>query len=230
MATKKSIINLEENKLHLGHRKRFKAKFKKGAYFEDHELLELALFYAIPRSDTNAIAHMLIKRFGSLRGVFSASEAELCTIEGIGENSALFIRVVGAIISRILFNNCNTKKLLASDDELEAFLCALFFVTPFEETHIILFDKKNRYILNECIGKGDAIGSPVNLRKIIALAKEKNASSVIIAHNHINGLPLPSERDEEITRTLSMALESNNIHLIEHYVVANDKAYPIIHK
>ncbi len=216
--------------MHSGHRKRFKTKFRKGTHFEDHELLELALYYAIPRCDTNEIAHRLIRRFGSLRGVFSASEAELCTIDGIGENSALFLRVIGAIISRILFNNCNTKKLLSSDEELEAFLCALFFTTPFEETHIILFDKKNRYILDECIGKGDAIGSPVNLRKIIALAKEKSASSVILAHNHINGLPLPSERDEEITRTLSMALESNNIHLIEHYVIANDKAYPIIHK
>ncbi|MBE6549902.1 MAG: hypothetical protein E7670_05695 [Ruminococcaceae bacterium] len=216
--------------MHSGHRQRFKTKFRKGTHLEDHELLELALYYAIPRSDTNAIAHMLIKRFGSLRGVFSASEAELCAIEGIGENTALFLRVIGAIISRILFNACNKKKLLSSDEELEAFLCALFFATPFEETHVILFDKKNRFILNECIGKGDAIGSPVNLRKILSLAKENNAKSIIIAHNHINGLPLPSERDEEITRTLSMALESNGIHLIEHYVVANDKAYPIIHK
>lgn len=220
----------KEKPLHSGHRQRFKEKFRKGARFEDHELLELALYYAIPRCDTNEIAHMLIKRFGSLRGVFSASEAELCTVSGIGENAALFLRVIGAIISRILLNGCNMKKLLSSDEELEAFLRALFFATPFEETHIILFDKKNRYILNECIGKGDAIGSPVNLRKILAFAKENNASSLILAHNHINGLPVASERDEETTRTISMALESNRIHLIEHYIVVNDKAYPIIHK
>ena len=220
----------EEKALHSGHRQRFKAKFRKDTHFEDHELLELALYYAIPRSDTNPTAHMLIKRFGSLRGVFSASEAELCTIEGIGENSALFLRVIGAIISRVKLNNCNKKKLLSSDEELEDFLGALFFATPIEKTHVILFDKKNKFILNECIGKGDAIGSPLNLRKLIALAKENNAGSLILAHNHINGLPLPSERDEEITRTLSMALESNGIHLIEHYVIANDKAYPIIHK
>ena len=219
-----------EAKLHSGHRKRFKEKFKKGAHFEDHELLELALYYAIPRSDTNPTAHMLIKRFGSLRGVFSASQADLCSIDGIGENSALFLRVIGAIISRILLNGCNKKKLLASHEELENFLEALFFATPLEETHVILFDKKNRFILNECVGKGDAIGSPLNLRKIISLAKENKAESLIIAHNHINGLPLPSERDEEITRTLFMALESNGIQLIEHYVIANDKAYPIIHK
>lgn len=215
--------------MHSGHRQRFKTKFRKGAYFEDHELLELALYYAIPRRDTNEIAHRLIKRFGSLRGVFSASEAELCAVCGIGESSALFLRTVGAIISRILLNNCDTKKLIASNEELKAFLFAIFFVTPVEETHIILFDKKDRYISEECIGKGDAIGSPVNLRKIIALAREKNASSVILAHNHIN-LPFPSERDVEITRGLGMALESNGIRLIEHYVVTNNNICPIIHK
>lgn len=216
--------------MHSGHRNRFKAKFRKGIYFEDHELLELALYYSIPRCDTNATAHMLMNRFGSLRGVFSASEAELCAVDGIGENSALLIRVIAEIISRVKLNDCNTKKLLSSDRELEKFVSALFFSTPVEETHVILFDKKDRFISSECIGKGDAIGSPVNLRKLINVAKEKNASSIILAHNHINGLPLPSERDEEVTRTIAMALESNNINFIEHYVVANDRCYPIIHK
>jgi DNA repair protein RadC len=222
---------IAEKQLHLGHRKRWKGKFRKDvSCMEDHELLEGLLFFPIQRRDTNEISHMLINRSGSLRGIFSKSEAELRTVDGIGENSSLYLRIIGETISRIMLSICDTKKLLSSEKELELFLCGLFFSTPFEETHIILFDKKDRYILNECIGKGDAIGSPVNLRKIIAFAKENGARSIILAHNHINGLPLPSERDEEITRTLSMALESNHIHLIEHYIVANDKAYPIIHK
>ena len=132
------------------------------------------------------------------------------------------------VIARVKLNESNVKKLLASSSELESFLSALFFSSPIEITYIVLFDKKDRFISSECIGKGDAIGSPVNLRKFLSLAKEKNAASVVLAHNHVNGMPMPSERDEEITRTVHMALDANNITLIEHYVVSNDRCYPII--
>lgn len=61
--------------LHDGHRQRCKQRFlRTGAEgFDDHQLLELLLFYAIPRCDTNETAHRLLKRFGSLQGVLYAA-------------------------------------------------------------------------------------------------------------------------------------------------------------
>ena len=214
--------------MHSGHRSRLKQKFKNGEHLEDHELLELALYYVIPRCDTNATAHLLINRFGSLRGIFCASEAELCSVKGIGKSSATYIRVVAEIIMRSKLDACDTRRLLSSKAELECFLSALFFATPNEEVHALFFDKKNRYISEECIGTGDAIGSSVNLRKLLSLSKEKGVACVILAHNHTNGIPFPSTRDEDVTRTIAMALESNKIRLIEHYIVTNDRCYPII--
>ena len=72
-----------DNNVHKNHRKRLRERFEReGAdSFEVHEILELFLFDAIPRVNTNAIAHRLLDRFGNLNGVFSATEKELMTVK-----------------------------------------------------------------------------------------------------------------------------------------------------
>ena len=79
--------------LHKDHRKRMREKFTKIGLsaFRDHEILEMLLFYTVPRRDTNETGHNLLKEFGSLGGVFSASKQELCKVEGIGDASAEYM-------------------------------------------------------------------------------------------------------------------------------------------
>ena len=78
------------NSTHDGHRKRLRAKFLSAPEtLEDHELLELLLFYSIPRANTNEIAHRLLSRFGSIKGVVNAGLPALKEIDGIGECRAL---------------------------------------------------------------------------------------------------------------------------------------------
>ena len=96
---RESAIAQEKQNLHAGHRQRLKKRFDavglKG--FEEHTLLELLLFYAIPQKDTNALAHELIRRFGSLDGVLQASMAQLMQVNGVGENAARMLKVVAAV-------------------------------------------------------------------------------------------------------------------------------------
>ncbi len=55
---------------HTGHRERVRAIFLERGFdgMPDHLVLEFLLFYAVPRADTNPIAHRLIQRFGNLQG------------------------------------------------------------------------------------------------------------------------------------------------------------------
>ena len=89
--------------VHEGHRQRKKEQFREHGLdaFADHEALELLLYYAIPRQDTNPIAHRLIERFGSLEGVFSAPAYELQKVEGVGENAATLIRLLFPLCRRV---------------------------------------------------------------------------------------------------------------------------------
>ena len=90
--------------VHQGHRARQRKKLLENGprAFADHELLEMLLYYAIPRRDTNELAHRLLERFGSLQGVFSAPVEELSTVEGVGENAAVLLNLVPQIWQRSL--------------------------------------------------------------------------------------------------------------------------------
>lgn len=91
--------------MHENHRLRLRRRYQTSGLddFEDHNILELLLFSSIPRKDTNPIAHRLIDRFGSLRGVFAATEEELCSVEGVGIVTARMITSsANAMIFRIL--------------------------------------------------------------------------------------------------------------------------------
>ena len=106
--------------IHDGHRERLRKKFKEGN-IEDHELLELLLFSSIPRRNTNEIAHRLIDKFGSVNGVFNASERALCSVEGVGENSAMLIKTVSKCIERYLMKPNVPNERLDTFSKLEKY-------------------------------------------------------------------------------------------------------------
>src|SRR5258707_5019319 len=80
----------------------------------DYELLELALFRAIPRQDTKPIAKDLLKKFGSFAEVMHAPEARLREVEGIGEASINQIKLIAAAATRIAKGELQQRTLLSS--------------------------------------------------------------------------------------------------------------------
>ena len=87
---------------HDGHRERLRQRFIQHGLdgLPDHEVLELLLFYALPRRDTNGLARSMLKTFGSLEKVLEASISDLQQIAGIGENAAALIHLVLPIARR----------------------------------------------------------------------------------------------------------------------------------
>ncbi|MBQ7086072.1 MAG: DNA repair protein RadC [Clostridia bacterium] len=211
--------------LHKNHRQRLKNRFlEKGLEgFEDHNVLELLLFYAIPRKDTNEIGHRLIKHFGSISAVFEAPIEELMTIEGMGENSAAFIKLMPAIAKRYLTDEHKAAFLNSSKAAGEFFLPR--FIGEREEcVYIACLDAKAKVIKCELIHRGSFNSVEINVRKIAQTALFCNAAGVIISHNHPGGVPLPSEADNSVTYMIKNGLEALGIELYDHIIVG-DKDY-----
>ena len=210
--------------LHEGHRQRLKDRFLKEGLsnFEDHNILEILLFYSVPRADTNEIAHKLLNKFGSLSAVFDASMEELCSVDGIGVHSATLIKLMPEISSAYGIDKTKNIRQLNTIQELGTYFIPKFIGKKDEESYIVLLDNKNKIIKSELVAKGSVDAVQLSIRTIISQAINNNATSVVLAHNHPAGVALPSANDIKMTKRLFEALRLADIKLKDHIIVADD--------
>lgn len=209
---------------HDGHRERMKQRFLRHGLssFDDHTVLELLLFYALPRVDTNPIAHRLLDTFGSLDGVFEAEPEALMRVEGIGESAAALIHLIPEAARRYRIAKEATGTILNTSHEAGQYLIPRFLNTRGEAVYLICLDAKRRVIDCRPLGEGGPTSVSVNVRKVVELALIKNAAAVILAHNHPNGLALPSAEDKNVTIRVRDALALVGITLLDHIIVAGE--------
>lgn len=212
--------------LHEGHRDRLRERFiKEGAGgFAAHNLLELLLFYAIPRKDTNETAHKLLERFGDVQSVLSATEKELCEVEGISQSSAVLIRLCGELGARYASGRTEDLKRFYSYDDMGEYLVKLFYGVNEETVYALLLNSSGALIRAERICTGSVNSIAVKMRDIVAAAISANAANVVLAHNHPGGTAFPSAEDLSTTKSVAAALSVSGIELAEHFVVAG-KSY-----
>lgn len=226
---------MDENKKHshAGHRERMRNRFEANGLtaFEDHEALEMLLFYAIPQRDTNQLAHNLIEEFGSLAGVFDAPVSALENVKGIGENAAVLIKLMPEIYAKY-----QASKVRADSSALDTVeKVGSFFVSQFsgyncEVVIISCLDNRLRVKKTFVISEGDASSAEIDIKKIVSCVVNTNSTSIIIAHNHPAGVAAPSGKDIETMRVLANTLHKLNIRFIDSVIVSGDDYYSMATK
>jgi DNA repair protein RadC len=210
--------------IHDGHRDRMKRRFLEHGLenFDDHSVLELMLFYALPRGDVNPVAHQLMEKFGSLAAVFDAPAEALTAVPGIGENTAVFIKLLPQIGRRYMMSRSSFDDILDSTKKAGAYLVPYFFAERDEVVYMACLDAKCKVLNCRLLFRGSVNAASVSIRKIVENALQYNSTSVILAHNHTSGIALPSPEDFETTRRVEAALRAVDITLTDHIVVADD--------
>jgi len=190
--------------------------------FDDHNVLELLLFYALPRRDLNPLAHALLERFGSLSGVLEAPIEDLKRVPGIGENAAILLKLIPQVSRRYMMSKNSGCDILDSVTKAGQYLLPLFMYERDEVVYMICLDAKRKVICCRELSRGVVNTAEISVRKIVEIALSNNATSVIISHNHTSGIALPSYEDEMTTLQIKAALEMVGIALADHIIVAGD--------
>lgn len=210
--------------VHDGHRERMKQRFIGHGLdnFDDHTVLEFLLFYAIPRRDTNELAHRLLERFGSLSAVFEARYEDLLRVEGVGENAAILLRLIPQASRRYQISKNAGERILRTSEDAGRLLVPLYLYAREEIVYLLCLDSKCRLISRRELGRGTLGETEVSIRAIVETALSQNAAAVILSHNHVDGYALPSREDELTTCRIRDALLLVGITLADHIIVCGD--------
>lgn len=217
--------------IHEGHRKRMKDRFfHEGLdHFSEFEALEILLYYAIPRKDTNPIAHSLIDHFGSLAQVLDASVEELEQVSGVSQNVAILMKLVTEMGRLYMVKRTEDNKILKTIRDCGEYLKPYFFGRTNETVFLLCLDAKCKVIGCRKVGEGSVNSANVPIRRIVEMALNSNATSVVLSHNHPSGVAVPSDEDIATTRRVAAALSMVDIILVDHIVVADDDFVSMVH-
>lgn len=225
---------MSNSDLHTGRRDRLRRRYLLEGldYFEPHEVLELILYYTIPRADTNAIAHDLLKTFGSLSAVMEAPMEALAAVDGMGPVSALYLKLFSDVCRKYEIDSIHSAtqdKPLETPEQVSACFYPYYIGRKQEMLYLLCLDNRSRNLGIFHISTGSINRASVDFRKITSVVLQCNASGVFLCHNHPGGLALPSQDDIDVTNATRDHLQNLDVTLIDHVIIAGNEALFLLH-
>ena len=210
--------------IHKGHRDRLKdlCMSEGMSGLADHVKLEVILFYAIPRVDTNELAHTLVDYFGSFSSVLDAPYEELIKIKGITKNAAVLLKLIPQLTKAYMESETRDITILDTSDKAGKFLVPKFIGHTNEVVYVVSLSTQKRIISCRLVFEGSISTVALPIRRIVEVCIQCGAHSVIVAHNHPGGIPLPSRDDLVAAHRITKALKILDIEVDDHIVVAGD--------
>lgn len=183
---------------------------------DSKKYLEKLLSFGVG-ANAQSDAEKIYGAFSSSADVASTSTHVMQNLSGCSEQSADFLRLIAALSSRRITDSVKNGKKYSSE-EIERYVCALLFHLDVESVYMISFDKNGKLISTDLITEGTVNSSAFLPRKMADIALRKKAASVILAHNHPSGNPLPSDNDIAVTLLAESVLRDAKVRFDAHYI------------
>ncbi len=207
---------------HYGHRQRLRERFLAGGddSLPDYELLELLLFFSIPRIDTKPLAKQLLSDFNSFGGVFNAELDRFTAYEEMNRQTVVLFRTIRALASRLTKEQISDGPILSNWTQLIDYLRTSMAYRTVEQFRVLFLDRRNVLIADEVQREGSIDHTPVYPREVVKRALALDASAIIMVHNHPSNNPAPSRGDIDMTTLVEKALKAVGVVLHDHVVIS----------
>ncbi len=214
---------MAEKPLHSEHRARMRNRFAQNGLdgFEEHQILEMLLFSCIPRKDTNGIAHHLINRFGSLNGVLTADQDELCKVEGIGKTSAAYIHFLGEAFG-YMTDRLFRDTALTSRDAIALYASVRMATLMQHSAEAAFTDENGTVISSLALYRGERRRTGDVVAAVMKAAAECHAYGIILMHDHTGEPLIASPDDDLITEKLRHEAKAAGITSVEHVITSEE--------
>lgn len=221
---KSAASNAKPKHCHYGHRERMRNRFLKSGLdrFQPHEILEIMLFYALPRANTNEIAHELIYEFHSFSEVLDADLEDLTQIKGISEYAAVFLKLLPQLCWQYQLDKIHDLETLDTVEKLCIYVKAQLFYAVQEQVLLLCLDESLYLLHYEIISTGDTQSVMLDAHRIVACAMQKRSSRIVLAHNHPHAKADFSDADLFATKQLKRSLFGVQVQLLDHIVVGRN--------
>ena len=190
------------------------------AALSDAELLAIFLRVGVTGKSAVDLARELVARFGSLAKLFSATQTELCAVNGMGPAKYVQLQAVLEMGRRALSEAMKLTDALNSPQAVRDYLRLTLANLPHEVFVAVFLTAQNRVITVEELFRGTLTQTSVYPREIVKRALAHNAAAVILAHNHPSGEASPSAADRALTKALAEALALIDVRVLDHFIVA----------
>ncbi len=218
--------NLVDHNIHKGHRDRLRNKFIKNGIesLEQHEVLELLLFYAVPQKSTNDIAHELLNRFGNIKELFDAPIESICKTKNVGYSAAVLFKLIPQLLRYYLITP-DKKQSLDNYEYYLNYFNSMYVGTSNEQFRVCCLNNSLQVISCDKLSEGTPSEVAVSARMVAEAAFRANSSIVVLAHNHPNALPVPSKDDIRLTNELINSLKAFDIKVLDHVIVGKGEVH-----
>ncbi|ACT47292.1 RadC family protein [Methylotenera mobilis] len=189
----------------------------------DAELLAIFLRVGVVGKSAVDLARDLLSQFGSLNGIFAASEDALSQVHGIGSSKYVQLQAIFEMSRRALNEQLQQRDVFQSPQQVRDYLVLKLGALPREVFMVLFLDAQNRLNAAEELFSGTLTQTSVYPREVVKRAMHHNAASVILAHNHPSGVAQQSAADELLTQQLKQALALVDVRVLDHFIVAGNQ-------